>query len=96
VEEAGAVVVPHANHAGTISSSFDLEVGDLVIFMEDLLATGNVHLPGKNSDFDYQDAIVILRSDALPGTEIPEPASMLLLGIGAGGALLRKRKVSAI
>lgn len=91
VQKAGTVVIDHANFAGTASSVFELMVGDIVFFVEDLLAVGNDILGETPSDFDFQDGILVLRSTP---KEIPEPMTLAMVG---GAALLgaaRKRKLA--
>jgi hypothetical protein len=67
--------------------SFELQKGDLVLFIEDMLASGNsvTNMVPFLSDFDYNDMILIVRQ-----TQVPEPGTLALLG--AGLVLLRRKK----
>lgn len=76
VTKAGEVSIPNANLLG-ILHTFNLQVGDVVLFLEDLFYTGNMLQNGLPSDFDYNDMVVVVRSQP-----IPEPATMFLLGAG--------------
>lgn len=76
VTKAGEVNIPNANLLG-ILHTFNLQVGDVVLFLEDLFYTGNMLQNGLPSDFDYNDMVVVVRSQP-----IPEPATMFLLGAG--------------
>jgi hypothetical protein len=88
VTQAGSVFIENATLSGA-SFTFDLLVGDLVLFMEDLLVVGNVNNINA-SDFDYNDMVVVVRQ-----SEIPEPATSLLFVIGLAGMGLRRRKLAA-
>lgn len=79
--------------AGGESISFQLFQGDIILFMEDMKAFGNGLASGLvpfNSDYDYNDMVVVVRQ-----SEIPEPTTMALLGSALGGLILRRRKQTA-
>ncbi len=88
VENEGTVSLP-ATLTGNRGPgiSFDLKRGDIVLFIEDMLASGNsvTNMVPFLSDFDYNDMIIIVRQ-----TEVPEPGTVALLG--AGLIFLRRRK----
>lgn len=87
VTQSGSVFIENATLSGA-SFVYDLLVGDLVLFMEDLLVVGNVNNLNP-SDFDYNDMVVVVRQ-----SEIPEPATAVLFTIGVLGMGLRRRKQS--
>ncbi len=69
--------------------SFQLFVGDTVLFLEDMLTSGNIAsgLIPFAGDFDYNDMVVVVRASA-----VPEPSTMFLLGSAAIGMILRRKK----
>lgn len=85
VTSAGTVFIEHANLHGA-SLFFDLQVGDIVLFIEDLLISGNKLFGGLPTDADYNDMVVVVRT-----TEVPEPATLMLL-VPALCAASRRRK----
>ncbi len=87
VTNAGTINIGESTLFGNGPISFNLEVGDVVLFMEDMKFSGNTFIP-MNSDFDYNDMVVVLRASA-----IPEPATMALLGLGVLRGVMRKIKV---
>ncbi len=89
VTKNGSVTIDNADLQGLSASvTFNLLVGDVVLFIEDLLAGDNMlfsdFFPG---DFDYNDMVIVVRQ-----TEVPEPATAALLGFGLLGAGARGRK----
>lgn len=85
VTTAGTIFIEPTTLSGG-SLTFDLLVGDILLFMEDLLVLGNIN--NKNpSDFDYNDMVVVVRS-----SEIPEPATSLLFGMGLASLFMRRRR----
>ena len=92
VEKAGSLTIDPANLHGA-SLTYDLLAGDIVFFIEDMLAFGNniTDLVPANADFDYQDMIVVVR-----GTPVPEPGTVVLLGLALLGLILFRRKSSSL
>lgn len=90
VTTAGTVNLGETTLFGGGPLSFNLEVGDIILFIEDMRAAGNQLIP-LTGDFDYNDMVVVLRAGAVV-TEVPEPATMALLGLGMFGGVMRRRK----
>ena len=86
VTTAGTINIGESTLFGNGPISFNLEVGDVILFMEDMKFNGNTFIP-LNSDFDYNDMVVVLRASA-----IPEPTTMALLSLGVLGGVMRRRK----
>lgn len=65
VQKSGTVTIEEADLNGA-SLTFDLLVGDVIVFIEDLLATGNsVSFVPDTSDFDFNDMVLLLRETAV-------------------------------
>ena len=78
------------NHA---PFTVNLLAGDVLLFWEDLLSYPTLapYLGVMTSDFDFNDFVVIVRQT--PNQQVPEPATVLLLG-GGLASLLRSRRRS--
>lgn len=90
VDQAGTVKLPQTRVVPTAALAFDLLPGDFIIFIEDLLGAGNNPFGGLvplAGDFDYNDMVLVVRA-----SEIPEPASALLLLSGLGAFVYRRRR----
>ena len=85
VTKAGQINISNANLLGAFHS-FNLQIGDIVLFLEDLRAGRNILKNGLPSDFDYNDMVVVVRSQA-----IPEPATVVLLSAGLFAFARRRR-----
>lgn len=89
VAQNGQVTINPTNVRGGPSFTLDLLAGDLVLFIEDLLESGDIRfLDGLRADFDYNDFVVVVRQ-----TQVPEPGTALLLGTGIL-AFRRRRKMA--
>lgn len=86
VTTAGTINLGETTLFGNGPLSFNLQVGDVILFIEDMRAAGNQLIP-LTGDFDYNDMVVVLRA-----TEAPEPATVALLGFGMLGGVMRRRK----
>jgi hypothetical protein len=94
VNKSGDFTVDPTSLHGTSPLTFSFLEGDLILFIEDMKAIGNLtsFLVPESGDFDYNDMVVVVRQSS----QVPEPATCLLLGsalLGAAGS--RKRKVTA-
>lgn len=89
ITTAGTVTIDPANLFGA-SLTFDLQVGDIVLFIEDLLASGNsVNFIPEFGDFDYNDLVYVVRNTA---TEVPEPSTVCLMLAGLGALFGVRRR----
>ncbi|MCC6220411.1 MAG: PEP-CTERM sorting domain-containing protein [Deltaproteobacteria bacterium] len=88
ITEGGNLNVPISNlHGFSGAITFDLMVGDLVLFIEDLKPDANHPEFGVfGSDFDYNDFIVVVR-----GSPIPEPSTVVLFALALGTLLVWHR-----
>lgn len=90
VMQDGLVTIPSANLFGDMMT-FNLLAGDYIIFIEDLLASGNMLYGGMPSDFDFNDMVIIVREQA-----VPEPATYMLIALGMLMVYYHKRRQAVI
>lgn len=87
VQKAGDVTINPTSLLNTPPLTFSLEVGDILVFCEDMLTNGNINpLVPYASDFDYNDLVFVVRQSA-----VPEPMTLSLFGLGALAAVRRRR-----
>ena len=69
--------------------TFSFLAGDLILFVEDMLAAGNTQYLGipVASDFDYNDMVVVVRR-----AQIPEPSTFVLLASGLLACRFRRSR----
>ena len=89
VTTAGTVNLGETTLFGNGPLSFNLEVGDIILFIEDMKAAGNLALP-LTGDFDYNDMVMVLRASS--SVEVPEPATIALLAFGMLGGVMRRKR----
>lgn len=91
VHQGGRITIDEADMFGN-SISFDVQIGDMILFIEDMMAHGNsMDFVADAGDFDYNDLVVVVRAT----DSVPEPGSLLLLFGALGfGATRKKRQVS--
>lgn len=95
VEKAGQYQINPTTLRDTPPLSFNFLEGDIILFIEDMLISGNLtsFLVPESSDFDYNDMVVVVRQTQ---TQVPEPSSLLLLSLaGLGAKRLRRRRQAA-
>lgn len=71
------------------SLRFSLLSGDIILYIEDMLVTGNQPLLNVpfTGDFDFNDMVVVVRQ-----VDIPEPSAFLLFGVGLFGLRRLRRE----
>ncbi len=91
VDKDTTITIDRPTTRGTPAVSFELFAGDIIIFIEDMLASGNTTtslVPGLG-DFDYNDMVVVVRQ-----TEVPEPSTLALMGMALLGLGKKRRRRS--
>ena len=94
VNKAGTANIANPLNRPGPAVSFNLLDGDYILFIEDMILSGNNTFGGSvpaAGDFDYNDMVIVLRQST---TQVPEPSTLLLFGAGAA-ALMRRRRRSA-
>ena len=94
IDKDGTLFIDKPDLLGITSAlTFNLMAGDVIIFIEDLFEQNTGLFAGLfgPGDFDYDDMIILVRQ-----SQIPEPASMMLLGSGMIGLRLLKRRKNSI
>lgn len=92
VDKAGTYTIDPTNMFHNTPLTFDFQVGDIILFMEDMRSSGNVTnfiVPGL-WDADFNDMVVIIRQTALP-----EPTTAALLLFGAPALIARRKRQAA-
>ncbi len=90
VDTASTIKLPQTRVVPTDELAFDLLPGDYILFIEDLLGSGNNTFGGLvplAGDFDYNDMVLVVRA-----SQIPEPATGLLLLSAIGAYAARRRR----
>lgn len=93
VDKAGTFTINPTSLFGTPPLVFNFQVGDIILFIEDMRASGNVTnfiVPGI-WDADFNDMVVIIRQTALP-----EPATVVLMIFGMLATLVYQKKRQAV
>jgi PEP-CTERM motif len=94
VDKDGILNLPSTDTRGGAPLQFQLFAGDIVLFIEDMMASGNratSSIPNL-ADFDYNDMVVVVRNSS---TAVPEPSTMALLSCGLFGLKFRRKKIAS-
>ncbi len=86
----GLLTIPSADLHGGYTEFFVNASTDTLFFMEDMMLNSNFQL-NNGTDNDYNDFVVLVRAKA---KEVPEPATLLLLGAGSLMAFHRRRQAA--
>ncbi len=92
VDKAGTFTISPTSLYNTAALTFNFEVGDIILFIEDMQAAGNVTnfiVPGI-WDADFNDMVVVIRQTALP-----EPSTVVFMALGLLALAYKKRKQQA-
>ena len=92
VDKAGEYEIAPTSLRGTAPIKFNFLEGDIILFIEDMRVSGNLtsFLVPESSDFDYNDMVFVVRQ-----SEVPEPATLVLLGMAGLGAAARRKRQEA-
>ncbi|MBP9837949.1 MAG: PEP-CTERM sorting domain-containing protein [Proteobacteria bacterium] len=90
VTDPGKFSIDPTSVHGSLPLDFEFQVGDIILFIEDMRLSGNSNfLVPSLWDADYNDFVVVVRQ-----VQLPEPATLALMGLGSLVALRRKKRTA--